>query len=103
MNKNLIWKLLIPLFVLSAISLIAAKLLSKTFDYSALFLNLATDFVMVILTVYYVDRVINKEEEDRWDKIYRPVYFEILNIAFSALEDICKSLFPNNNLIVPQD
>lgn len=58
---------------------------------------------MVILTVYYIDRVINKEEEKRWNKIYHSVYSEILYIAFTTLEDICNPLFFKIDLLIPQD
>jgi len=93
MKKLLFWRLLIPLLILSIISLILAYKSSGSLDlYANIFLNLATDFFMVIVTVYYIDKVLKDNEDRRWDQVNFSIGNRIAAKINPAIGYICKAL-----------
>jgi hypothetical protein len=99
MKKLLLWQLLIPLLIASGLAFGIAHLLNKTVDYSSIFLNLATDFIMVVITIWYVDRVLKRHEEEKWKDIDRLLEYKLYTLANSAIETICLPIgIHNTNL-----
>lgn len=91
MNK-LTLKLLLPLILLSLLSLGIAYLFDPTLDYASIFLNLATDLIMVIVTIYYVNEVLKSHEEERWFRANYSILTKIAGVALALIEQICVPL-----------
>lgn len=89
MNKFLFWRLLIPLLALSALSLVLATLYSGSLDSVSILLNLATDFFMVIITIYYVDVVVKNNEENRWEKANSAIERRIGHQLIIIFDEVC--------------
>jgi hypothetical protein len=84
MSKDLWFRLVIPLGVLSALTLLISLMIDKSLDISSLMINLATEFIMVIITVIYVDWVIRSSEEKKWSHVYKHIGFRIDAWIFSC-------------------
>ncbi|MBI5944869.1 MAG: hypothetical protein HY864_10920 [Chloroflexi bacterium] len=89
MKKLLLWQLLIPLLIASGLTFGIAYLLNNTLDYPSIFLNLSTDFIMVVITIWYVDRVLKRHEDEKWKDVDLSIKYKIYDLANSAIETIC--------------
>jgi hypothetical protein len=89
MKELLIRRLFIPLLLASGLSFGIAYLLNKSLDYSSIFLNLSTDFIMVLITIWYVDRILKRHEEEKWKDIELLIKLKLYELAGSAIESIC--------------
>lgn len=87
--RKLHGKLLIPLLFLAGMSFFVAKSLSPSLDYSNIFLNLTTDFIVVIITIYYVDSVLKTHENERWKRADYSIISRIGNNILILIERIC--------------
>jgi hypothetical protein len=92
MKKPLLWSLLIPLLLASALTLTLAYMLSGTLDYASIFLNLSTDFVMVVITILYIDRVLKRHEDEQYKGIDFLINYRLYNLANSIIETLCLPL-----------
>jgi len=61
-HRTLIIYLTFPLVIASIIAL----LIARPFSTSDILVNLASDFLIVIITIWYVDWVIRRNEERKW-------------------------------------
>lgn len=75
--------------VASGLTFGIAYLLNNTLDYSSIFLNLSTDFIMVVITIWYVDRMLKRHEDERWKGIDFLINYKVYNLANSIIETFC--------------
>ncbi|MBT7040416.1 MAG: hypothetical protein HN921_11300 [Bacteroidetes bacterium] len=61
-NRTLITGLTLPLLLATAFAL----WLSRPITIKDVFLNLATDFITIVITVWYVDWILRRQEQFRW-------------------------------------
>jgi|GEM_PF-6064134 len=67
MKKYVSRKLIIPLLALSLLSSFLSFFLPQP-NLSSLLLNLATELLGIIVTIWFVDRILRAYEEKRWEK-----------------------------------
>jgi len=92
MKKTLLFQLFIPLLIASSLAFGIAYLFNKTLDYSSIFLNLSTDFIMIIITIWYVDRVLKRHDEEKWKDIDFSIKYKIYTLANAFIVTICSPL-----------
>lgn len=80
---------MIPLLIASGLTFGIAYSINKSLDYSSIFLNLSTDFIMVIVTIWYVDRILKRHEDEKWKDVDFSIKYKLYNLANSAIETIC--------------
>lgn len=97
--RLLILGLSLPLLTLSALFLVLARPIST----SDLLLNIATDFITLIITIWYVDWILKKHEDAKWKgthKFITSLAGEIAHGAISTIAENCflsKEIFPRKN------
>jgi hypothetical protein len=78
--------LTLPLSIATALSLILAQFLS----WQGFFVNLATTFIGILITVFYVDLVLDKHEAQQWSKVRTLVHGRVerfANLSISYFRD----------------
>lgn len=83
-NKTLVTRLIIPLLAVAVISFF----LSRPFDRQATFINLMTDALAIIVTVFYVDWVIRMHEERKWNVAEKYIDAEFGKFAHGMIATI---------------
>ncbi|MBN1147358.1 MAG: hypothetical protein JXA78_08880 [Anaerolineales bacterium] len=83
MTADLFRKLVLPLSVATVVSLVMAYF----FPLQGLFVNLATTFIGILLTVFYVDWILREHEEKRWANVQYRVNDEITKFANLAISE----------------
>lgn len=98
-NRTLVLGLTVPLLLASAITL----WISRPITVREVFLNLATDFITIVITVWYVDWILNRQEQLRWQNAEKYISAEAGKLGHSlvsaVVEDIKLSnqIFPKKN------
>lgn len=92
MKKLLIWQLFVPLLIASGMSFGIAYLLNNRLDYSSVFLNLSTDFMMIVITIWYVDKVLQRHNNENWKEADFAIKYKIYILATYSIETICSPL-----------
>jgi hypothetical protein len=87
-NKTLLTRLTLPLLVLTGIAL----WLSRPFTWADIFLNLATDFITIIITVWYVNWVIRQQESTQWQEAEELIAAEAGRVGHGFINDVAESL-----------
>jgi len=87
-NRSLVIGLVIPLLILSVFFLY----LSRPVSYQDVVLNLATDFITIIITVFYVDWVLRQHDEVAWSQAEHYIASEVSVIGNSFIRDVADHL-----------
>jgi hypothetical protein len=83
-NRTLFFYLILPLATVATITFLIAYRLRE----QGLFINLATDFVSIIITVFYVDWTLHRFEEQRWKGVSKYISDETSRMAMGLIGDI---------------
>ena len=86
MNKTV--KLVAPLIIVSFISIILHIFL----NFDGLFINLATEIIGIIITIIYVDKILEKNKCEKWEVVNENLKKEIYKIS-NALISTLRSTF----------
>ncbi len=79
MFPGFLWKrLILPLGILTALSLVLAFLVPSL---NGLFVNLATTFLGILLTVCYVDYILRRHDKERWSATTARIESRVQNLA----------------------
>lgn len=97
--KLLVLGLTIPLFALSVFFLFLARPISM----SDILLNIATDFITIIITIWYVNWILKGNEEIRWKGTHKFIISLAGGIAHRVISEIAEKsgffneIYPRNN------
>ena len=98
-NRTLIVGLTLPLLLAS----IFALWFSRPITVREVLLNLATDLITIIITVWYVDLVIHRQEQVRWHNAEKFISAEVGKLGHALISEIVESaklskqIFPSND------
>jgi len=92
MSRDLLLRLVLPLGLLAILGLILSTLFNIPFDTSGFLINLSTDFLMIIITILYVDWVLRTSESKRWLLVDKQINSRIRTIVYDCLFSTFKSL-----------
>jgi len=88
MNKKTWMMLLVPLSIAFSVSLILHFVLGL----DVFFINLGTEIIGIIITVFYVSYVLEKNKEDEWTKVDKIVNFRLIYLINSTSMNIREGL-----------
>jgi hypothetical protein len=89
MDKKYVVMLVVPLVIVSVITLI----INWIFPLDGFFINLSTEIIGIILTVVYVDLIIRRHEKMKWKNVNQRVSEQLIimvNSVLSSIRDACK-------------
>lgn len=87
-NRNLILRLILPLLALAILSMI----LSYPFTRKDIFINLGTDFIIIIITIWYVNWILNIHEKNKWLGVEEFISSEAGKVAHGFISIIADQL-----------
>jgi hypothetical protein len=87
-NRTLILGLTLPLLLASGIAL----WFSRPITVREVFLNLATDFITIVITVWYVDWILNRQEQLRWQNAEKYISAEAGKLGHSLITAIIEGV-----------
>lgn len=95
MQRNfLIKRLIIPLLLLAILSLV----LSYFLPWQGLFINLFTTFLGILITVFYVDKILSEHDRQRWAGVTSRVNKRIEVISNLTISEIGSIFYPRQQL-----
>ena len=97
-NKILIIRLVIPLVSLAGISLWISTQYQRD-----IFVNMATDFISIIITVFYVDWVMKLYNKNKWSTPDLYIRSECGSLGQGFISDIAEHLGLSNSVFPPLD
>jgi hypothetical protein len=97
LNRTLFLYLIVPLAALAILAFLVAYKRGE----QGLFINLATDFISIIITVFYVDWILHKFESEKWERVEKFISDEASLIASGLIGDFADSTSLHHN-IYPQ-
>ncbi|KAA3641962.1 MAG: hypothetical protein DWQ07_25535 [Chloroflexi bacterium] len=96
-HKTLFTHLTIPLLTLATIIII----LTQPFDLDSLLQNLASDFIIIVITVWYVDWAIKSSEERKWEDAEQYISKEFGSFSHGYITFIVEHLNLSDDVYPP--
>lgn len=87
LKKGLFFKLVLPLILISIATSVLAFKVSQSFI-SGFLANIATEIMGIIVTVWYVDKIIKSYEKSRWNPVHSGVIRRVQKFYRECLEEL---------------
>lgn len=89
--SKLIKPLLLPLILPLSILILFCLIINYFFSCYGFFINLSTELIGIIITVFYVDYILKKKESENWIQVEKKVSEELrkfINITITSIRSI---------------
>ncbi len=92
--------LIIPLFLMSIVAII----INIKFNYYGLFINLATELIGIIITILYVDKILENHEKRNWDCVSKKMKVELCFSCNAIISSLRSAIgYSHSDLVSPSN